>query len=289
MSRVNREEGCVRILHLSDLHIGKEETDVDEWKQAEKIVRSILRTWADDDDKPVVLITGDVVDDGREVEYLEARRILEPLHRAGFQVSPLPGNHDYGWNGSHAQEKRFKLFKKYLLGIESRVTYPDVPYADDDVSLITLNSMKAETGFWDGLLADGELGSRQLDELGELITTLRKERRKSHKIVVALHHHPFLFPDDPFFKQAKEWLGHRLKDGAELMRLLAGRIDVLLFGHEHRHVDFSEPFDGHLITADYDIPCILASGKSTDPGLPARVITLEGRRKPRVEPAPWSR
>ena len=278
----------MKILHISDFHIGKEETDVDEWRQAEKLVRLIRREWGDAADKPLVLITGDVVDDGREVEFIEARRILRPLHRAGFQVALLPGNHDYGWNGSYAQEKRFKLFKKYLLGIETRVTYPDVPYADDDVSVITLNSMQSETGFWDGLLADGELGDRQLDELGELITTLRDERKKSHKIVVAVHHHPFLFPDDPFFKQAKEWFGHRLKDGADLMHLLSGRVDALLFGHEHRHVDFSEEFDGHVFTEEYDIPCILASGKSTNSGLPARVITFDGRRKPHVEPAPWS-
>ncbi len=265
----------MRILHISDLHIGKEE-DVDRWKKAEKIVRETIREWGSDDDKPLVLITGDVVDDGTEIEFIEARRILRPLHRAGFQVAPLPGNHDYGWNGAHAEEKRFKLFKKYLLGIESRVTYPDVPYADNDVTLITLNSMHAETGFWDGLLADGELGTRQLDELGELITILRDERKKSHKIVVALHHHPFRFPDDPPLKKIKERFGHRLKDGEDLMKLLAGRIDALLFGHEHRHVDFSKPFDGHLFTKEYDIPCILSSGRSTDPGLPARVITLEG-------------
>jgi 3',5'-cyclic AMP phosphodiesterase CpdA len=277
----------MKILHISDLHIGKEETVIKEWEQAENLVRRILREWRNDKDKPLILITGDVVDDGREVEFIEARRILRPLQRAGFQVAPLPGNHDYGWQGSFAQEKRFKHFKRYLLGITNRVTYPDVPYWDDDVTVITLNSMLAETGFWDGLLADGELGSRQLDELGELITTVREERKKSHRIVVALHHHPFLFPDDPPLKRAKERLMHRLKDGDDLMRLLSGRIDALLFGHEHRHIDFSQPFEGRVVTEEYDISCILSSGKSTDPGLPARVITFEGRRKPRVEPAPW--
>jgi 3',5'-cyclic AMP phosphodiesterase CpdA len=278
----------MRILHISDLHIGQE-GKVDRWKMAERLVHKIKRAWGNDDDKPLVLITGDVVDDGAEVEFIEARRILRPLHRAGFQVAPLPGNHDYGWNGAHALEKRFKLFKKYLLGIETRVTYPDVPYADNDVTVITLNSMHAETGFWDGLLADGELGSRQIEELAELITALREERKKSHKIVVALHHHPFQFPDDPPLKKVKERIGHRLKDGKKLMRQLSGRIDALLFGHEHRHVDFSKPFDGHVFTEEYDIPCILSSGRSTDPGLPARVITIGGRRKPRVEPAPWSK
>jgi 3',5'-cyclic AMP phosphodiesterase CpdA len=278
----------VRILHISDLHIGAEGTALEEWRQAEKLVRQIRRAWGDDDDKPLVLITGDVVDDGREAEFIEAKRILQPLVRAGFRVAPLPGNHDYGWNGAYAQEKRFKLFKKHLLGIEQRVTYPDVPYADDGVTVIALNSMRAETGFWDGLLADGELGSRQLTELAELLTTLRAEKPTSHQIVVALHHHPFLFPDDPFFDRAREWLGHRLKDGAELMRLLAGRVDALLFGHEHRHLDFSEPIGGRVLTREYDTPCILCSGKSTADGLPARLITFERRRRPRVEPAPWS-
>lgn len=277
----------MKILHISDLHIGKEETDVDEWRQAERLVRLIKRYWGNDGEKPLVLITGDVVDDGREVEFIEARRILEPLHRAGFQVVPLPGNHDYGWNGAYAQEKRFKLFKKHLLGIENRVTYPDVPYADDRVALITLNSMRAESGFWDGLLADGELGDAQLNELGEILTTLHNERPKSYKIVVALHHHPFLFPGDPFIKKTRERLGHRLKDGADFMRLVGGRIHALLFGHEHRHVDFAKPVDGRVLTEEYDIPVILCSGKSTDPGLPARIITIAGRGKPRVEPAPW--
>jgi len=278
----------VRILHISDLHIGKAGRRVDRWRQAEKLVRLIKRHWGDDDDKPLVLITGDVVDDGREAQFIEARRILEPLRTAGFHVVPLPGNHDYGWNGAYALEKRFKLFKKYLMGIETRVTYPDVPYSDDRVALITLNSMRAETGFWDGLLADGELGDDQLNELGELLTTLRAERPKNYRIVVALHHHPFLFPDDKLIKHSKEWLGHRLKDGADFMRLVGGRIDVLLFGHEHRAVDFSQPLAGRVLTEEYDIPCILCSGRSTDQGLPARLITIEGRAKPRVETAPWS-
>ena len=95
----------MRILHISDLHIGREDK-VGRWKQAEKIVRETIREWGGDDDKPLVLITGDVVDDGAEVEFVEARRILRPLHRAGFQVAPLPGNHDYGWNGVNGRECR---------------------------------------------------------------------------------------------------------------------------------------------------------------------------------------
>ncbi len=277
----------MKILHISDIHIGKEGSDVDRCSQAEELVQLIVEEWGSDSGKPLILITGDVVDDGHEEEFVEATRILGPLHQAGFQVVPLPGNHDYGWNGALAQKKKFELFRKYLVGVEPPIEYPYVAYDDSDATLIVLNSMLAETGFWDGLLADGELGDQQLRELDGMVSRLRAERGEDHRIVVALHHHPFLFPDDPLANRAREWIGHRLKDGAELMRGLSGRIDALLFGHEHRHIDFSQEIAGRRLTDEYEIPCILCSGRSTDPGLPARVVTLEGGREPWWEPAPW--
>jgi len=276
----------LRILHISDLHIGRE-IDIDRWKKAEQLVEEITREWGSGEEKPLVLITGDVVDDGTEIEYIEARRVLKPLRQAGFLVVPLPGNHDYGWNGAFARESRFELFRKYLLQIETPVSYPSVPYADPEVTILTLNSMLAETGRWDRLFADGELGREQLQGLDRLVTKLHGKREQGHRVVVALHHHPFLFPDDSPVKKAKEQLTHRLKDGDDLMEIVSGRIDALLFGHEHRHVDFSKPLAGHLLTEEYEIPCILASGRSTDAGLPARVITIKRGHEPRVNPAPW--
>ena len=56
--------------------------------------------------------------------------------------------------------------------------------------------------------------------------------------------------------------GHWLKDGEGLMRVLAGRIDILLLGHEHRHLDFS----GTDLSKLYRIPYIFSSGKSTQEG-----------------------
>ncbi len=278
----------MRVLHLSDLHIGKRASNEDESALTSQLVGKIIGAWGDDEDKPIVVITGDVVDDGRKGQLKKARKLLQPLRNAGFQLVPLPGNHDYGWNGGFATAKKFKLFKKYLYGAQERITYPQVPYYDEHVTLIGLNSMRAETGLWDGLLADGEIGSRQLDELGELIAAIRDDDVDgTHRIVVMLHHHPFLFPDDSGYKKLREWFGHRLKDGDDLMSIIKGRVDVLLFGHEHRHSDFSVEFPNERLTEYYRTPVILSNGKSTCPVLKARVITIEPGEDPKVSDAPW--
>jgi 3',5'-cyclic AMP phosphodiesterase CpdA len=275
----------MKLLHLSDLHIGKQATTLDEKYETNRIVRSIIAKWGGADDKPIVVITGDIVDDGLEEQYQLARQCFLPLRQLGFQLVFAPGNHDYGREGSFALARNFKLFKKYLHGIRDRVTYPDVPFETEDLTLITLNSMKAETGLWDGLLADGELGQKQLDNLGELIRDLRAEYGAEHTIAVALHHHPFLYPDDSKFHAAYEWLGHRLKDGADFMTIVEGKIDILLFGHEHRHVNFAVDFPSATLTTKYGIPVILSNGKSTEPGHPARLIEIDKSKGFPVEEA----
>ena len=273
----------MKLLHLSDLHIGKGETRLKEKKEAKEIVDSIVTKWGKDKDKPIVIITGDIVDDGQEKEFKQARDILQPLRDNDFQPVIIPGNHDYGWNGSHARAKSFRLFKKYLYGIDNRITYPDVPISTDQATVIALNSMKAETGFWEGLLADGELGNKQLDDLGEIIEVTRTEKGKDHTIVVALHHHPFLFPDDSLFEIIGEWIGHYLRDGDDLMKIIKDRIEVLIFGHEHRHIDFSKDFPKHNLTKKYRIPVILSNGKSTEKTHPARLINIKDAKHISVE------
>lgn len=266
------------ILHLSDLHIGANDKTT---RNAQLLVNAVLQKFADPKaPKPVVLITGDVVDDGEEEQYMLAGKLIDTLRAAGFTVACVPGNHDYGWNGCHAESKRFELFKKYLVGLR-RVTYPDViEVPEANALIIGLNSMKAECDFWDGLLADGELGSRQLSELAQIVAsrTVQDQRKNQKlKVIVALHHHPFLYPDDSLFERAYEWAGHYLKDGDDLMRIIgdtqpvrpgrplrSGAVDAVLFGHEHRHIDFSSRFKTENLPGRYGIPVILSCGSSTE-------------------------
>ncbi len=244
-----------KIIHISDIHVGKSD---DEEKNFDKIVKCIVnKDW--ESDKPVILITGDLVDDGKEKQFVKAREILEPLYERKFTLLPVPGNHDYGWNGNHAREKRFKYFKSAFYNLEN-VGYPHVKPINGHV-FIGLNSMKAEVGFFDGLLADGELGPRQInDTLGALKKC--EDRSPREKVIMHLHHHPFLFPDESPVKRLLEKAGHWLKDGDDFMHKISGRVDILIFGHDHEHRNFSRT----QVSEKYRIPIILSSGKSTEIG-----------------------
>lgn len=246
-----------KILQLSDLHVGKSKS---ESKNLKRIVEKVIKLCQKD--KLTILITGDIVDDGQKKQYKEAKKILKPLvDIENFNIWPTPGNHDYGWNGIHAERKRFKYFKKAFYGLEN-VGYPHVKTDSFGNVFIGLNSMKAETGFWDGLLADGELGSRQIHDISGILNSIDElsvSERKKKKVVVHLHHHPFLYPDDTLIEEGIEKTGHWLKDGEGFMNVIAGRIDILLFGHEHRHLDFSKTD----LSKDFRIPWIFSAGKST--------------------------
>lgn len=104
-----------RILQISDLHVGRTET---EGRNLGSIVKYIVkRDW--NGLKPIILITGDIVNDGKEEQFIFARKLLDDLYINNFTVLPISGNHDYGKNGNHAQEKRFKYFKNEFYKLEN--------------------------------------------------------------------------------------------------------------------------------------------------------------------------
>lgn len=82
------------IVHLSDLHIGKNDRRT-EIKAAYKLISQISSTYWNEDPKPIIVITGDIVDYGKKKYFDIATKILKPLLNNGFTVLPVPGNHDY--------------------------------------------------------------------------------------------------------------------------------------------------------------------------------------------------
>jgi len=247
------------LLHMSDLHFGRNKTTND---GAHAAIDAILTRWGGGTPKPIIVATGDIVQDGESDQYDLARAEIGRLRVAGFEVFLVPGNHDYGRMGSHAQAQRFVLFKEAFYP-HRLVAYPDVLRVDG-WTLIGLNTMKAECGFFDGLLADGELGEDQISDTNLVLRLLQEERRNGKtKLVVCLHHHPFLFPDETLLEQLGEWATHYLKDGADLMHKITGLADVVLFGHDHRAWDFSRPLAGRVLTSEYQIPVILSCGMTS--------------------------
>lgn len=240
----------MKILHLSDLHIGNFISPPDEGDMAKELVDIIIKKWGDvdKDQKPIIVITGDTVDSGFEWEYKKANEILQKLKDNNFEVVPVPGNHDYGPKGNFVNaEESEKYYRKYI----KDVSYPYDAIKNEDFTIIGLNSMEGETSLMDMWLADGQLGEDQLNELEEKLKEIKNANGSDHKIVLILHHHPFDLDNCSSYYQG--W--HCLKDGDKFMGVVAGKVDVILFGHEH--------CEGQWID-DYNIPLMYMSDKSTE-------------------------
>jgi len=264
------EHHMTRILQISDLHIDRNEHVT---QGARQHIARILEVFGNDTEKPWILISGDVVDDGREDQFLLANSILQPLREKGFEIYTLPGNHDYGWNGNFANPTSYHHYLQYIVQ-DTTQQFP-MTYSVGKHFVVMLDSMRAETGFLDHFLADGEIGPTQLNALDIILMRLNAFRKSGSKVIVALHHHPFLYPDNSKLEKLGNWFAHYLKDGEDLLQMLAGRTDVLLFGHEHRHIDFRVQLSDYALPAKYDIPIILSCGSSSgiadphpQPGIP---------------------
>ncbi len=240
-----------RFIQLSDLHIrGKKKR---ENINCEKLVRFIISKYAGDGpNKPVVLITGDIVDDGKAKQYRSAVKLLKPLVEEGFTVLPAPGNHDYGPCGNFYTEESQADFQKYMLvelidhapakkpGAKMEKLFPMVTTVGD-VVFIGLDSV---VGNEDAAMhfASGEVGPEQREKLIEIMGDPNIVFGK--RIVVYFHHHPFYHA-----------VGLEMEDARQVLRILANKAHFVCFGHKHKSKVWS---------AENNIEWILASGKTTE-------------------------
>lgn len=236
-------------IHISDLHIHQRNTHPDNIN-AIKLVDYIIQRYQG---KPlVVLITGDITDDGCKKQYKNAYQILLPLVQAGFTLLPAPGNHDYGYKGNIYTEISQQYFQDHLLAkllnnpsaqqknIKMEQLFPMVTEHSDTI-FIGLDSV---VGNENELLhfASGEIGALQRERLNNILCDFKGSDKA---IVVYFHHHPF----------DRQWV-MEMDDAKQLLSMLASRVDIVCFGHDHK----SQPYNDRL-----GIDWMLASGKSTKP------------------------
>jgi 3',5'-cyclic AMP phosphodiesterase CpdA len=252
----------IRIIHLSDLHI-RSRKNRDENRNAAALVGEIIERYKSEaKDKTVIVMTGDLVDDGKSAQYRQFRRIvLEPLE-ARFTVLPVPGNHDYAFWGNVFNHRAPNYFNRYVRPIPD---YPDAwidtlePVNERKMVFIGVDSADRHDKV---AFADGIVDEKQRDFVK---TTLADAQYANHFKVLYVHHHPFQRDWFMAFHQASEFLN-----------VVKRKVDLLLFGHKHVH----EAFFGR-----YDIPAMLASGKVTKAqgdGLAFRVISVERAGLPKV-------
>jgi predicted phosphodiesterase len=201
-----------RILHLSDLHFHSTA------ESNAALIETLGRFPADVD---LLLVTGDVTDDGGRAQYQQAAAALEHWEH----VFLVPGNHDFGWAGIAYDVERAHRFDEYLslprMGHRfSGATRPAMRILDRGpespaVLIVGLDSNLETTHPFD--FAAGQVGTAQRRGLDAILSCV-----PMLLAIVCLHHHPW---------EIQPWLA--LQDGRDLMRLLYGRAELLCFGHRH--------------------------------------------------------
>lgn len=239
-----------RFIQLSDLHIrGRKKL---ENINCEKIVRFIINKYeGPDGNKPTILVTGDIVDDGKAKQFRSAVKLLTPLVEAGFTVLPAPGNHDYGPCGNFYTEESQDDFMKYMLaeligyapaaqpGAKMEKLFPMVT----TVGPVVFIGLDSVVGKEDAAMhfASGEVGEKQREQLVAIL--MDPDIVMGKKIVVYFHHHPFYHAN-----------GLEMEDARQVLRILADKAHFVCFGHKHQSNAWS---------AEANIDWILAAGKTT--------------------------
>jgi 3',5'-cyclic AMP phosphodiesterase CpdA len=237
----------MKIIHLSDLHIGKS----DNLEKSTRIVEWIIEH-KESHQSELVVISGDLVDDGQTWQFEAAKELLDLLKNDGFTVLVAPGNHDYGPGGYRESKQSMREFAELISG------YSDYPHLEFIMgqAFILLDSMAEEIKHIELIGAQGYLGREQLHRLDQILDDL-DENPAVENVVLVLHHHPF---DFLFY--------HGLRDHADLKSVISSRkdhpprVNVLLFGHKHIERRFNDPEENKEELFGIDL--IYASGQSVE-------------------------
>lgn len=186
------------VVHLSDLHFGRADP---------VLVRPLIeavRALAPD----VVVVSGDLTQRARSMQFIEARAFLEALPEPRIVV---PGNHDVPlWNPF----ARFgRPLAKYRLHISNDL---EPFFRDGEIAVLGLNTARSLT------IKNGRINRDQLQTLRRRFGPV-----EAGVIRILATHHPF---DLPVGYGEDDLVGRAERS----MRALAEcRIDILLAGHLH--------------------------------------------------------
>jgi len=181
----------MKIVQLSDIHVGSQ--------FQESIFNKVLQE-VNEINPDVVLITGDLTNEGLKSEYEECKKILSKL--TCKKIITISGNHDYRNSG-------YLVFKKYF-------PFETVNELSKDVVLVTIGTARPDRN-------EGEVGYRQN-------LWLERTMKKYHDKVkiLAMHHHLVGIPDTGSDRVT-------VIDAGDVLRtILDSKVDLVLCGHKHR-------------------------------------------------------
>lgn len=179
------------IVHVSDLHVGSQFIE----EKFSQVVKEINELKPD-----VLIVTGDLTNEGLVKEYDKAKSLLSQLNVK--KIISISGNHDYRNTG-------YLLFKRYF-------PFDTINELDDDVVLVTIGTARPDRN-------EGEVGYRQNLWLER---TMKKYQDKVK--IVAMHHHLVAIPDTGSDQLT-------VVDAGDVLRtILDSHVDLVLCGHKHR-------------------------------------------------------
>jgi 3',5'-cyclic AMP phosphodiesterase CpdA len=204
MGRVHVQMGArvTSIAHLSDLHFGA----------ASPVAVDALLSDLSETAPDIIVITGDLTQEGRRKEFEAAKSFLRNLP-APFLV--VPGNHDVPVRNLWARfADPYNRFERYVEGAIDPV------FKNDNIVVVGLNSARraALSMNW----SFGRLSNRQIRNAAAQLDDAPKEAVK----IVAVHH--------PFVKGPGR-AGSRIvgRGGEAMAAFVESGLDMTLTGHVH--------------------------------------------------------
>jgi len=180
----------MRIVQISDLHISGPNF-VSDW--AENVV-SVVSSMGPD----IVIITGDLTDDGYAYEYDIAKKYIDRLETENVMV--VPGNHD-------ARNEGYRLFEEIF-----KTRFPH--YKSDKVVILGIDSTEPD-------IDDGRIGRGNYAYIRERLLPAKEIK------IVAMHHHLIPIPATGRERNIPIDAGDVLKLCVEL------GVDIVFSGHKH--------------------------------------------------------
>jgi 3',5'-cyclic AMP phosphodiesterase CpdA len=214
----------MKILHLSDTHFHHEDMTNSPVLRRVNAVRKQFPNH-------LKIITGDVTDDGRDDQREKARKALDDTYLV------LPGNHDQGTLGSAYDPARAKAFDNFTGNFGEKSDFfnkTPLVIKRENILIILLNSCLETLDPFD--FACGEIGGRQTVRLKAILDDPAHQKMVK---LVAVHHHPFIH-NDPHMQ---------MLDTDRFLRLLYGRVDILMFGHLHEEGEWHNKVGIPLVLA----------------------------------------
>jgi 3',5'-cyclic AMP phosphodiesterase CpdA len=181
----------MRILHISDTHFKKSVKRNDR-----TVVSSIKKNYP----SHLIILTGDVVNDGQGDQYRTATNLLDPFRE---RLLVCPGNHDYRWEGNFPEEKcvdRYRTYTGYLTPTEHRVT------KKNGVAFIEIDSAFETLPFE---FASGKVGERQRQWLTDKLDELAGS---------------FEFASGEEGERQRQWLTDKLNELAGSFEFASGKV-----------------------------------------------------------------